>query len=83
MRKAKTPKTDLAIIGMGYVGLPLGLQFAKTRCRVLGLDIDATKINEIEGGRSYTHNIPVCPEPKKYRSRHHSKNLKSILEDKK
>ena len=37
-------KYDLSIIGLGYVGLPLGLQFAKSGCRVLGLDIDPGKL---------------------------------------
>jgi len=55
----KAYKFDLAIIGLGYVGLPLGLQFAKSGCRVLGLDIDPTKINEIEAGRSYIRHIPM------------------------
>lgn len=32
---SQSPKFDLAIIGLGYVGLPLGLQFAKSGCRVL------------------------------------------------
>ena len=52
-------KFDLAIIGLGYVGLPLGLQFAKSGCRVLGLDIDPAKIKEIEAGRSYIRHIPA------------------------
>jgi len=52
-------KFDLSIIGLGYVGLPLGLQFAKSGCRVLGLDIDPTKIMEIEAGRSYIRHIPA------------------------
>jgi UDP-N-acetyl-D-glucosamine dehydrogenase len=43
---------------LGYVGLPLGLQFAKSGCRVLGLDIDPAKIKEIEAGRSYIRHIP-------------------------
>jgi UDP-N-acetyl-D-mannosaminuronate dehydrogenase len=34
----------IAIIGLGYVGLPLCLQFARSGVRVLGLDIDAKKI---------------------------------------
>ena len=54
----KTHKFDLSIIGLGYVGLPLGLQFAKSGCRVLGLDIDPAKIEEIEAGRSYIRHIP-------------------------
>jgi len=52
-------KFDLSIIGLGYVGLPLALQFAKSGCRVLGLDIDPTKIKEIEAGRSYIRHIPA------------------------
>jgi UDP-N-acetyl-D-glucosamine dehydrogenase len=52
-------KFELSIIGLGYVGLPLGLQFAKSGCRVLGLDIDPAKIQEIEAGRSYIRHIPA------------------------
>ena len=54
----QTTHYELAIIGLGYVGLPLGLQFAKSGCRVLGLDTDHTKIKEIEAGRSYIRHIP-------------------------
>lgn len=54
---SNSPNFDLAIIGLGYVGLPLGLQFAKSGCRVLGLDIDLAKIKEIEAGRSYIRHI--------------------------
>ncbi len=49
---------DLAIIGLGYVGLPLGLQFARSGCRVLGLDIDSKKVDAIHAGNSYIHHIP-------------------------
>jgi len=52
-------KFDLSIVGLGYVGLPLGLQFAKSGCRVLGLDVDQAKIREIEAGRSYIRHIPA------------------------
>ena len=50
-------KFDLSVIGLGYVGLPLGLQFAKSGCRVLGLDIDEIKIQNINAGRSYIRHI--------------------------
>ena len=56
---SQTPKFDLAIIGLGYVGLPLGLQFAKSGCRVLGLDVDEAKVREISAGRSYIRHIPA------------------------
>ena len=47
-----------AIIGLGYVGLPLSLQFARSGVEVLGLDVDAAKIDAIHAGRSYIHHIP-------------------------
>jgi UDP-N-acetyl-D-glucosamine dehydrogenase len=52
-------KYDLSIIGLGYVGLPLALQFAKSGCRVLGLDTDPGKVKEIAAGRSYIRHIPA------------------------
>lgn len=50
--------TKLAIIGLGYVGLPLSLQFARNGVEVLGLDIDPAKVTSINGGSSYIHHIP-------------------------
>jgi UDP-N-acetyl-D-glucosamine dehydrogenase len=41
------------------VGLPLALQFAKSGCCVLGLDIDPGKVKVIEAGRSYIRHIPT------------------------
>ena len=50
---------SLAIVGLGYVGLPLSLQFARSGCRVLGLDIDPKKIEAINAGRTYIKHIPA------------------------
>jgi len=47
----------IAIIGLGYVGLPLCLQFARSEVTVLGLDIDAAKIKKINGGQSYIKHV--------------------------
>lgn len=47
----------IAIIGLGYVGLPLCLQFAKSGEKVLGLDIDQKKVDAIHKGQSYIHHI--------------------------
>jgi UDP-N-acetyl-D-glucosamine dehydrogenase len=46
-----------AIVGLGYVGLPLSLQFARSGVSVLGLDIDAAKVEAIHAGRSYIKHI--------------------------
>ena len=47
----------IAIVGLGYVGLPLSLQFAKAGAEVLGLDIDPEKVNSLNRGRSYIKHI--------------------------
>jgi UDP-N-acetyl-D-glucosamine dehydrogenase len=47
----------IAVIGLGYVGLPLSLQFARNGASVLGLDIDREKVNAITAGESYIHHI--------------------------
>jgi len=48
----------LAVVGLGYVGLPLSLQFAKRGSRVLGLDIDEAKVSKLNEGVSYIHHVP-------------------------
>jgi UDP-N-acetyl-D-glucosamine dehydrogenase len=50
---------NIAIIGLGYVGLPLCLQFARSGVTVLGLDIDAHKVRALNAGRSYIKHIPA------------------------
>jgi len=49
----------VAVVGLGYVGLPLSLQFARSGATVLGLDIDPSKIDAIQSGRSYIKHIPA------------------------
>src|SRR5262245_57352287 len=39
-RSLKRPVTTIAVVGLGYVGLPLSLQFARSGLNVIGLDID-------------------------------------------
>ena len=47
----------IAIVGLGYVGLPLSLQFARSHTEVLGLDIDPAKVEALNAGRSYIKHI--------------------------
>jgi UDP-N-acetyl-D-glucosamine dehydrogenase len=49
----------IAIIGLGYVGLPLSLQFTRSGVAVLGLDIDSAKVDALNQGRSYIKHIPA------------------------
>ncbi|HEX3889367.1 MAG TPA: nucleotide sugar dehydrogenase [Verrucomicrobiae bacterium] len=49
----------IAIIGLGYVGLPLALQFARSGVTVLGLDMDEKKVASLNSGKSYIKHIPA------------------------
>jgi UDP-N-acetyl-D-glucosamine dehydrogenase len=49
--------SKIAIIGLGYVGLPLSLQFARSGVKVLGLDVDSSKVEAINNGQSYIKHI--------------------------
>ncbi|MFT4176292.1 MAG: nucleotide sugar dehydrogenase [Luteolibacter sp.] len=51
----------IGIVGLGYVGLPLGLGFVAKGHKVLGLDIDQSKIDAINSGTSYIEHIPAEP----------------------
>lgn len=48
---------SIAIIGLGYVGLPLSLQFARSGIVVVGLDVDSQKVKLINAGKSYIKHI--------------------------
>ena len=48
----------IAVIGLGYVGLPLSLQFARCGVLVEGLDIDSTKVQTLNAGLSYIKHVP-------------------------
>ncbi|RZK23411.1 MAG: Vi polysaccharide biosynthesis UDP-N-acetylglucosamine C-6 dehydrogenase TviB, partial [Flavobacterium sp.] len=48
-----TEDIKIAIIGLGYVGLPLAIEFAK-KYRVLGFDINESRVSELASGRDRT-----------------------------
>jgi UDP-N-acetyl-D-glucosamine dehydrogenase len=50
----------IAIVGLGYVGLPLSLQFARNGAQVVGLDVDPAKVEAINAGRSYIKHIEAA-----------------------
>ncbi len=59
----KLDKSTIAIIGLGYVGLPLAVEFGKTR-PVIGFDINQKRIAELERGEDHT--LEVIPEELKH-----------------
>ena len=51
--------SPIALIGLGYAGLPLALRFAEIGARVLGFDIDAAKVERINAGETYILHLPA------------------------
>ena len=55
--KFKSKEALIGIIGLGYVGLPLMLRYNSIGFRVLGIDIDSTKVEKLNAGDSYIEHI--------------------------
>lgn len=58
LEKIHNKTARIGILGLGYVGLPLALNFNRNGYKVLGLDIDTRKTTAINEGRSYIEHIP-------------------------
>ena len=55
--KLKTKRAKVAVIGLGYVGLPLAVGFAQKGFNVVGIDSDRRRVQQIQKGRSYILDI--------------------------
>jgi len=58
MKKIEEKSVVIGIIGLGYVGLPLGLEFAEKKINVIGFDVDEKKIPLLMSGKTYIKHIP-------------------------
>jgi UDP-N-acetyl-D-glucosamine dehydrogenase len=54
----RSRKARVGIIGLGYVGLPLAVEFARAGFDVTGFDVDQRKISDINAGKSYIPDVP-------------------------
>ncbi|MEN6490137.1 MAG: nucleotide sugar dehydrogenase [Smithella sp.] len=59
VNKIKNKKANVAVIGLGYVGLPLVIEFCRAGFKVTGFDVDTDKINMLKEGKSYIKHIDV------------------------
>jgi UDP-N-acetyl-D-glucosamine dehydrogenase len=57
LKKIKNNDFKVSVIGLGYVGLPLAVEFAKNNFEVYGIDIDENKVKNINEGISYISDI--------------------------
>jgi UDP-N-acetyl-D-glucosamine dehydrogenase len=56
--RIQSKRAAVGVIGLGYVGLPLAVEFAKAGFDVTGFDVDAAKVSTINGGHSYIPDVP-------------------------
>ena len=60
LAKLGARKARVAVIGLGYVGLPLAVRFAEAGYSVVGLDLDRRKVEAINRRESYIEDIPTA-----------------------
>jgi UDP-N-acetyl-D-glucosamine dehydrogenase len=55
--KIRTHAARVGIVGLGYVGLPLAVEFAKAGFDVTGIDVEAEKVAKLSGSRAATRHL--------------------------
>ena len=58
--KIESHQAHVGIVGLGYVGLPLAVEFAQAGFSVTGIDIDPSKVDAINRGDSYVQDVPTA-----------------------
>jgi UDP-N-acetyl-D-glucosamine dehydrogenase len=81
--KIRDRTARVGVIGLGYVGLPLAVEFARKGFDVTGFDVDTSKTNEINAGRSYildvnTEDVKTCVEAGRLRATTDMASLKDM-----
>ena len=59
LKKLESGEFKAAVVGMGYVGLPLAVEFAEAGIEVIGIDISESKTGQLKEGISYIPDIPT------------------------
>lgn len=58
LRRIESRQAKVGVIGLGYVGLPLAVEFAKAGFQVIGFDINAARVAQLNDGISYIKDVP-------------------------
>jgi UDP-N-acetyl-D-glucosamine dehydrogenase len=56
--KIRTRAARVGVVGLGYVGLPLAVEFARAGFPVTGIDVTASKVDSVNAGQSYVLDVP-------------------------
>lgn len=57
MAKILDGSVTVGVVGLGYVGLPLALEFAKEGIRTIGIDVSAEKVKSLSAGKNYIQDL--------------------------
>jgi len=57
LAKIQDRTVKVAIVGLGYVSLPLAVEFARARVRTVGIDLDQERVERINSGKSYIQTL--------------------------
>lgn len=58
INKIESREAMVAVLGLGYIGLPLAIGFAEAGFQVIGIDLDRSKVDKINAGISYITEVP-------------------------
>ncbi len=58
--KIRTKKARVGVVGLGYVGLPLAVEYAKEGFEVVGIDLSKPKVAALNKGESYIQDVPTA-----------------------
>ena len=58
LKRIENKDARLGVIGLGYVGLPLAIEFARAGFHVVGYDVDKAKVAQLNAGASYIPDVP-------------------------
>ena len=59
-KKIESRQARVGVVGLGYVGLPLAVEFAQAGFPVTGIDVDKSKVESINRGDSYVQDVPTA-----------------------
>jgi UDP-N-acetyl-D-glucosamine dehydrogenase len=57
-QKIEKREARIGVVGMGYVGLPLAVEFARAGFPVVGIDVDRQRVARLRAGRSHVEDVP-------------------------
>ena len=57
LERIESRQFSIAVFGLGYVGLPLAVEFAKAGIKAIGIDVDTNKVEQLRAGGNYIQDL--------------------------